>query len=211
VRIQATGNILHGESSSFGETCNSGVTIEEASRQLWTDARSRLMMPARGLVNSVKMSDTKLSNTLVMQPQQRNTSGRIFGGFLVRRAYELAFATAYRFSGVVPRFREIDEVNFVTPVDVGDLLHMDSRVLYTSYHMHQLPSVHVVVTANVMKPGDSSHTVSNSFFFTFEVCTDMVLPRIIPESLEESVEALTRYHADLIQKADDDEEEQVDT
>ena len=35
---------------------------------------------------AVLVDSTGLQNTMICQPQQRNTSGRIFGGFLMRRA-----------------------------------------------------------------------------------------------------------------------------
>lgn len=44
-------------------------------------------------------------------PQHRNTANRIFGGFLMHRAYEVAFCAAFMFGGSRPRFSEIDEVN----------------------------------------------------------------------------------------------------
>lgn len=50
---------------------------------------------------------TSLQNTFVCQPQQRNTHGRIFGGFLMRRAYELAFATTYTHAGTRPAFAKV--------------------------------------------------------------------------------------------------------
>lgn len=43
-------------------------------------------------------------------------------GFLMRRSFELAFATAYLFGGDKPRFLEVDDISFDKPVDVGDLL-----------------------------------------------------------------------------------------
>ena len=58
-------------------------------------------------------------------------SNRIFGGFLMRRAFELAFSTAYMFGGDKPEILEVDDISFVSPVDVGDLLIFKSRVLYT--------------------------------------------------------------------------------
>lgn len=56
--------------------------------------------------------ETSLSNTFVAQPQQRNMHGRIFGGFLMRRAFELGFATTYLFAGSRPSFVRVDEVTF---------------------------------------------------------------------------------------------------
>lgn len=52
-------------------------------------------------------------------------------GAMCRRAYELAFATAYMFSGTRPRFIMVDEITFQRPVDVGDLLRLRSLVLHT--------------------------------------------------------------------------------
>lgn len=50
------------------------------------------------------------SSTLICMPQHRNTANRIFGGFLMHRAYEVAFCAAFTFGGSRPRFSEIDEV-----------------------------------------------------------------------------------------------------
>ncbi len=53
---------------------------------------------------------TSLQNTFTCQPQQRNPHGRVFGGFLLRRAFELAFATCYLFAGTRPVFDCVDDV-----------------------------------------------------------------------------------------------------
>lgn len=67
--------------------------------------------------DAVLMDSTRLSNTFTCQPQQRNMHGRIFGGFLMRRAYELAFATVHLFAGQRPRFVAVDRVR--TPYSVA--------------------------------------------------------------------------------------------
>lgn len=75
-------------------------------------------MPALADRNSILLKDTRLENSLICQPQQRNIHGRIFGGFLMQRAFELAFSTAYVFAGLVPYFLEVDHVDFLKPVSV---------------------------------------------------------------------------------------------
>lgn len=60
--------------------------------------------------DALLMDSTRLSNTFTCQPQQRNMHGRVFGGFLMRRAYELAFATVHMFAGSRPRFVQVDRV-----------------------------------------------------------------------------------------------------
>lgn len=59
---------------------------------------------------AVLMDSTRLSNTFTCQPQSRNMHGRIFGGFLMRRAYELAYATVHMFAGTKPKFIQVDRV-----------------------------------------------------------------------------------------------------
>ncbi|PWA74475.1 thioesterase/thiol ester dehydrase-isomerase superfamily protein [Artemisia annua] len=90
---------------------------KEAERlnALLTEGRVFMDMPALADRDSILIKDTCLQNALVCQPQQRNTHGRIFGGFLMRRAFELAFATAYAFAGRAPLFLEVDHVDFLKP------------------------------------------------------------------------------------------------
>ena len=52
-----------------------------------------------------------------MHLQDKNLSGKIFGGFIIRLAYELGWLTAYKFSkGKYPRCTHIDDVQFLGPV-----------------------------------------------------------------------------------------------
>lgn len=99
---------------------------KEAERlnALLAEGRVFIDMPALADRDSILIKDTCLQNSLVCQPQQRNTHGRIFGGFLMRRAFELAFATAYAFAGSAPLFLEVDHVDFLKPVSVLNLFYI---------------------------------------------------------------------------------------
>lgn len=91
-------------------------------------------MPALADRNSILLRDTRLENALICQPQQRNIHGRIFGGFLMHRAFELAFSTAYVFAGLVPCFLEVDHVDFLRPVSTF-LLSMQVLALNSLSHI----------------------------------------------------------------------------
>src|SRR5690242_4724756 len=56
------------------------------AKSLKEQGRTLKDMPAAASGDSVLLSSTQLSNTFVCQPQHRNTHGRVFGGFLIRRA-----------------------------------------------------------------------------------------------------------------------------
>ncbi|WIA23382.1 hypothetical protein OEZ85_000142 [Tetradesmus obliquus] len=91
-------------------------------------------MPALADPSALTAEETSLSNAFVCQPQQRNMHGRIFGGFLMRRAFELAFASTYLFAGSRPAFVRVEDITFRNPVDVGSLLRFKSHVVHVSYH-----------------------------------------------------------------------------
>ncbi|KAL8549145.1 hypothetical protein ACS0TY_008125 [Phlomoides rotata] len=126
-------------------------------------------MPALADRDSILLRDTRLENSLICQPQQRNIHGRIFGGFLMLRAFELALSTAYAFAGMMPSFLEVDHVDFLRPVDVGDFLRFKSCVLYTESENPDQPLIRVEVVAHVTRPEFRSSELSNRFYFTFTV------------------------------------------
>lgn len=156
------------------------------AQEMVKEGRVLLDMPALAPNNSILMRDTQLSNALICQPQHRNTRGRIFGGFLVRRAFELAFSNAYFFAGSQPLFREVDQVTFLQPVDVGNLLRLESRVLYNSVSKNLRPMMHIGVTAWVTKPEERSSLVSNEFTFKFEKRDGGSVKRVLPATVEEA-------------------------
>lgn len=94
---------------------------EEADRlrNLLAEGRVFCDFPALADRNSILLRDTRLENALICQPQQRNLHGRIFGGFLMHRAFELGFSTAYAFVGHMPSFLEVDHVDFLKPVSAS--------------------------------------------------------------------------------------------
>lgn len=83
------------------------------------------------------MKDTTVSSTLIMQPQYRNRhSYMIFGGYLLRQSFELAYCAATAFSSANARFVSLDSTTFKAPVPVGSVLAMTSTVVYTE-HLHK--------------------------------------------------------------------------
>ncbi|OBA21435.1 hypothetical protein METBIDRAFT_78400 [Metschnikowia bicuspidata var. bicuspidata NRRL YB-4993] len=80
------------------------------------------------------MKNSKFTSTLFMQPQYRNRhSYMIFGGYLLRQAFELAYCAAAAFTSAGPRFVSLDSTTFKAPVPVGSVLSMDASVSYTEH------------------------------------------------------------------------------
>lgn len=108
--------------------------IEQTARRLLKEAGPLLNMPSLANPHNILITQTELQSVEIAQPQARNMANQIFGGFLMRRACELAWATAYAFGGERPLFYEVDQVQFSMPVNVGDMLNFHARVLYSSLH-----------------------------------------------------------------------------
>ena len=174
-----------------------------AHREKWVkDRRERARlnqeMPALTAgFHEVLTSQTVAENMFVAQPQQRNLSGRVFGGFLLRRAYELAFANCQLFSGGHPMFVEMSDIDFKLPVNIGDLVRFKCKVLHTMNADEAKcgkPSVYLEVRAIVTNPHRVTSAEANTFFFKFNVVpieaegaeSQLRLRRVLPASTEEA-------------------------
>ncbi|KAK4985351.1 hypothetical protein LTR50_006028 [Elasticomyces elasticus] len=88
--------------------------------------------PLRKPDNVHFMDSTRLSNTSIMQPQYRNRhSFQIFGGYLLKQTFELAFCCAASFAHTRPTFVSLDPSTFQNPVPVGSVLYLTATVVYT--------------------------------------------------------------------------------
>ncbi|KAL8733351.1 MAG: hypothetical protein Q9166_002175 [cf. Caloplaca sp. 2 TL-2023] len=88
--------------------------------------------PLRKPPHTHYMSSTTLSSSQIMQPQYRNRHNfMIFGGYLLKTTFELAFCCAAAFSHSRPTFLSLDPSTFENPVPVGSVLYLKATVAYT--------------------------------------------------------------------------------
>ncbi|KAF9581344.1 hypothetical protein BGW38_001681 [Lunasporangiospora selenospora] len=130
------------------------------------------------------MSDTKMSAIHIMQPQDRNIHDKIFGGYLMRLAYELAFCNASVFISSRPTFLALDEISFRKPVPIGTFLALDSQIVYAEGGDHH--SFQVMVKADVMNVKEGTRETTNTFWFTFRDPVNGT-PKIMPRTYAESM------------------------
>lgn len=133
---------------------------------------------------SVWMEDTKLQSVFLMQPQDRNIHNKVFGGYLMRRAYELAHATGSVYAKSPVSLLSLDEIIFKKPVPVGSLLNLSSQVIYAQGDPHK--SFQVSVTAEVTDPEAGTTDLTNTFHFTL-AAQDKPVPKILPRTYAESI------------------------
>uniref|UniRef100_A0A2K6CB93 Acyl-CoA thioesterase 9 n=1 Tax=Macaca nemestrina TaxID=9545 RepID=A0A2K6CB93_MACNE len=130
--------------------------------------------------NAVWMENSKLKSLEICHPQERNIFNRIFGGFLMRKAYELGWATACSFGGSRPFVVAVDDIMFQKPVEVGSLLFLSSQVCFTQNNYIQ-----VRVHSEVASLQEKEHTTTNVFHFTF--MSEKEVPLVFPKTYGESM------------------------
>ncbi|KDQ54503.1 hypothetical protein JAAARDRAFT_38173 [Jaapia argillacea MUCL 33604] len=136
----------------------------------------------------VWMGDTRLERCMLMFPQERNVHQKVFGGYLMRLAYELGFANSRLFTRHPVRFLSLDGISFARPVPIGSVLKLTSHILHTTTSP-QFPSlIHVGVQANVVDATTGSEQTTNDFRFTWsreggEALTRKVVPKTYKEAM----------------------------
>ena len=114
---------------------------------MWA-ASKQLSKLSQKPLNVMFMKDTNAKSTMFMQPQYRNRhSYMIFGGYLMRQTFELAYCAAASFSHAFPRFIALDSTHFKAPVPVGSILHMDATVVHTE-HLYDRSSKPKIASAS---------------------------------------------------------------
>jgi acyl-CoA hydrolase len=118
-------------------------------------------------------------------PAQENPSHVIFGGYVVRRAYELASIAAEQLAPNRPLVAAVNRVNFLHPVLIGDKLRFTSAVVYA-----EGPALCVQTTIERQSRDRSVRALSNSCLFTFvNVTADLRLRDVPPVHPATAVEA----------------------
>jgi len=110
-----------------------------------------------------------------MFPEQENVPTTIFGGYLVRKAYELSSICAERVAPNRPVIVAVNRINFFHPVRLGDKLHYTTRVVYTG-------KTSLSVEANIRRISRdrTSQALSNSCLFTFVNVDKDLIPQPVP-------------------------------
>lgn len=136
----------------------------------------------------VWMGDTLLEKTMLMFPQERNVHQKVFGGYLMRLAYELGFANACFFMRSHVTFHSLDGISFTQPVPIGSILRLRSQILHTSPPGTLPANVHVRVVAGVVNVQTGHEETTNDFRFTWARDDGKSTPRIIvPKTYQEAM------------------------
>lgn len=139
-----------------------------------------------------KASSSYVTLTQLMLPSHSNFSGKIHGGFLLGLMDQVAFASASKFSETYCVTASVDRVDFLQPVDVGELVTLKASVNYVG---NTSMVVGIRVDAQHIQTGNIKHC--NSSYFTMiakdQNGKNMPVPRMILTTETE----IRRYHKSI--------------
>ena len=111
------------------------------------------------IFKTVASSDISISQ--LMLPSHTNFSGKIHGGYILSLLDQIAFACASKFSGNYCVTASVDTVNFLNPIEVGELVTMKASVNYVGTSSM---IIGIRVEAENIQTGTIKHC--NSSYFT---------------------------------------------
>ena len=140
-------------------------------------------------------TDSDTAITELMVPAYANFGGKIHGGLLLSLMDKVAYACATKHSEQYCVTVSVDNVNFLQPVEVGDLVHMMARVNYTG---GSSMVVGIKVTAENVKEQVVKHT--NNSYFTMVAKGDDGKPAPVPGLKLTDKTSLRRYAEAMLRK-----------
>lgn len=108
-------------------------------------------------------------------PEQENLSKVIFGGYIMRRAFELSAICAEKLAPHRPILAAVNRINFFHPVQIGDKLHLVSRVVHADG-----AAICVETEIHRVSRDRTRRALSNSCLFTFVNVDAALAPHPVP-------------------------------
>ncbi len=142
--------------------------------------------------NTVTASKITLSE--LMLPSHSNFSGKIHGGYLLQLMDQIAFAAASKYSGSYCVTASVDTVDFLNPVEIGELVTLKASVNYVG---NSSMVVGIRVISENIQTGNIKHC--NSSYFTMVAKDDHGNKVNVPKLELTSFEEVRRFY-DCVRK-----------
>lgn len=134
----------------------------------------------------VQYSQTTITELMI--PSYANFGGKIHGGTLLSLMDKVAYATASKHAGTYCVTVTVDRVEFLQPVEVGELVSLHASVNYVG---RTSLVVGIRVESQNVKSGEIKHT--NSSFFTMVAKDESDKPTPVPALILENREDVKRF------------------
>ena len=135
---------------------------------------------------TIKESQIEISQ--LMLPSNSNFSGKIHGGFILSLMDQVAFACASKHSGYYCVTASVNNVDFINPIEVGELVHIKASINYTG---KTSMVVGLRVEAENIQTGELKHC--NSSYFTMVAKNDKGENVPVPGLILDTVNAIRHF------------------
>ena len=133
--------------------------------------------------------------TVLMSPDMANFSGNVHGGAILKLLDQVAYACASRYAGRYVVTLSVDQVMFLQPIHVGELVTFLSSVNHTGKSSMEIG---IKVVAEDIRSQVVRHV--NSCFFTMVAVDDNRKPVPVPPLQPETDEEKRRWNAAITRK-----------
>ena len=132
---------------------------------------------------------SKITIAELMLPSHTNFSGKIHGGYILSLLDQIAFACASKFSGHYCVTASVDTVDFLNPIEVGELVTMKASVNYVG---KSSMIVGIRVEAENIQTGVIKHC--NSSYFTMVAKNEKGNNTSVPGLILANDEEIRRFY-----------------
>ncbi len=137
----------------------------------------------------------ELSMTVLMTPDMANFSGNVHGGTILKYLDSVAYACASRYSGSYVVTLSVDQVMFLQPIHVGELVTFLASINYTGRTSMEVGIR--VVTENIQQ---RLVRHANSCYFTMVAVDANRKPVEVPVLVPETEEQKSRWEQAQLRK-----------
>jgi uncharacterized protein (TIGR00369 family) len=135
---------------------------------------------------TAKFSQTTLTELMI--PSYANFGGKIHGGILLSLMDKVAYVCAAKHAGNYCVTASIDAVDFLEPIEVGEMVSLMASVNYTG---NTSIVVGIRVISENVKTNTTKHT--NTSYFTMVAKDDQNRPAKVPGLIVENREQVRRF------------------
>lgn len=147
-------------------------------------------------MRAMNIPSHQLSMTVLMSPEMANFSGNVHGGAILRLLDQVAYSCASRYSACYVVTLSVDQVMFLQPIHVGELVTFLASVNYTGSSSME---VGIKVVAEDIRSQAVRHV--NSCFFTMVAVDETRKPVAVPPLTPATEDERRRWEAALLRKS----------
>lgn len=146
------------------------------------------------------VEDSKVTLSELMLPSYSNFSGKIHGGYILSLMDKIAFASASKFSGYYCVTASVDTVNFLNPIEIGELVTLKASVNFVG---NSSMIIGIRVESENIRTGECKHC--NSSYFTMVAKDDngksIKVPGLIISTHDETRRFYNGIHQTKLKKS----------